>query len=389
MRRVFWLMTASVALVLLVPLAAAFPEAQSPLQHQWQSLFMTVFWAALVIGVLVEGLLVYTLIRFRRRPHGPKEGPQIHGNHRVEILWTIAPAVVMGWLLVVSWNGLTLTDNAPPADFYVDVTASQFSWAFKYPDGTKSNNGTLRVEEGKVVVLNVTSTDVIHAFSVPQLGVMIDAIPGRYTHAWFQAESPGVYHAMCRELCNNEYRAGHGRMTAKVHVFAAGEQEDSWGWPAVAGPAPPGGGGNVTGNETAQAVKLSPGGNFKLEPVEFVLEKGEAVAFAVKNDDPRALHNFFIGLYDEGQPDHGARWKSSDLEAGANETFAVPFPDEDVTFEMWCDVPGHRQAGMTGTITLGAGKALEAEKKPLLPGPQPAFVLLGIALVVLGLRRRQ
>lgn len=399
MRRALAPIALGLFLLATAPLAAAalFPEPHSPVQRQWQSMFMTVFWAALVIGLFVEFLILYALWRFRSRPGRPQRGPHIHGNTRMEIAWTIAPTVVMGWLLLISFQGLDLTDRGPTPDFYVEVTGSQFSWAFGYPDGTESSNGTMRVEQDKVVGLNVTATDVIHAFAVPQLGVMIDAVPGRTNHFWFQADAPGEYAAHCRELCNNEYRAGHGRMTAKVLVFGPGEQEKPWGWPAAAAAPPSGGnetgppGSNRTGDERVIPVSLSPNRSFKLDPETITVAKGEAVAFEIKNDDAGAPHNFFIGAkYDAAKPNDGAEWLSGDpLKPGESGDLLVTFPDSDVTFEIWCDVPGHYGAGMKGTLTVGAGSGIAEGPKPLLPGFEPGFLLLGLAGVGFALARRR
>lgn len=387
MRRVLLLVSLASAGVLFLPSAAAlFPEAQSPVQIKWQELFMTTFWAALAVGVIVEGLLLYILIRFRARKGGPTEGPHIHGNTKLEIAWTIAPALVMGWLLIISYNGLTLTDHRPDPDFTVDVTGSQFSWTFAYPDGNTSI-GTMRVEAQAIVALDVTSTDVIHAFAVPQLGVMIDAVPGRTNHFWFQALAPGEYHALCRELCNNEYRAGHGEMIAKVVVFPRGEQVKPYGAPPTAVPVRP------PANETAEApdatVSLSPAtAKFKLEPATLEFEKGAKATIGAANAD-KLPHNLYIGTFDPGKEKHGALWFSPDLGQGENDTFPTEFPNEDITFEMWCDIPGHRDAGMTGTVKIGAGGApVDAGPTPLLPGAEAVALLLALALLAGLLRRR-
>jgi hypothetical protein len=117
--------------------------------------------------------------------------------------------------------------------------------------------------------------------------------------------------------------------------------------------------------------------------------KGERLTIGASNDDPRAVHNLYIGIYDESQPDNGAKWKSEDLEKGQKGTFTAEFPDEDVTYEMWCNIPGHRQAGMSGDVKVGAGKEREEGPTPLLPAPSLPFVFLGLVGVLLFLRRRE
>src|SRR5688572_21922688 len=177
------LVLAILSLAVLVPTVAAkdswfFPDAGSQVQRDWQALFTQVFWVALVVFILVEGLLLYALLRFRRRKNGPQEGPHIHGNTKMEIAWTIAPTLVMAWLLVVSLQQLDKVDNGPSPDFIIDVVGTQFEFEFFYPPTyVNSTRGTLYVEEQRVVGLRVTSEDVIHAFNIPELGVMIDAVP--------------------------------------------------------------------------------------------------------------------------------------------------------------------------------------------------------------------
>src|SRR5207247_2231522 len=116
------------------------PDPHSPTEHQWISLFKTITIPAAIVFVLVEGLLIYALIRFRRRKTGPQEGPHIHGNTKMEIAWTIAPTLVMAWLLVVSLQALDRVDNSPNPDFHITVVGRQFAWEFQYPDGTSSQN---------------------------------------------------------------------------------------------------------------------------------------------------------------------------------------------------------------------------------------------------------
>ncbi|MBI2078668.1 MAG: hypothetical protein HYT80_09925, partial [Euryarchaeota archaeon] len=153
MRRVLVLvLLLGLPLLVAVSASAVAQEAASPTYAAWRDLFMTVLWVAIVVSIIVYGALIYALIRFRARKGGPKEGPHIHGNTRLEIMWSIAPAVVMGWLLFISFDGLFMVDDHPDddIDFWVDVTASQFRFDFSFPDGSESINGSFAVEDFSV-----------------------------------------------------------------------------------------------------------------------------------------------------------------------------------------------------------------------------------------------
>lgn len=386
----------TVGLLLVVPTALAF-EAVSPNGENWKKWFMQVFWVALIVGVVVWGLLIYALIRFRARKGGPQEGPHIHGNTRMEIAWTIAPALVMGWLLVISYNGLFITDT--PAedeyDFNIRVTASRFSWQFEYPDGELSTNGTLRVEANQTVKVILRSTDVIHAFGVTELAVMLDVRPDKDSVTWFKATVPGTYALRCRELCG----VGHSRMLGSIIIFPEGSEGDRhWGWAAPPVPTPTNTTSptttpptNTTTNQTAQGTPvtlfLAPG--LTITPAESTANVGDTLVVTADNTDG-IVHNLYIGVFDANQPDHGALWKTEDLQGGEKATIQVGAFDKDVTYEYWCDKPGHRQGlrqGMSGVLVVGKGSALE-EKEPLLPGPSPVVALVGVAVLVFVLRRR-
>lgn len=374
---------ALIVVVLALPTALAaglFPDPHSDVQLQWQDLFTQVFWAALVVFVLVEGLIAYAIIRFRRRKNGPQEGPHIHGNTKMEIAWTIAPTLVMAWLLVVSLNGLAITDTSPTPDVEIKVIGSQFLWRFEYPDGSKASTN-LHVEQGKVVRLTVVSTDVIHAFNIPSLGVMIDAVPGHVNHAWFRANEAGDYHAQCRELCG----AGHGLMRATVKVFPAGSANRSFGDPAAPAATTP----EPSANGTLLKVTLNSG--FRIAPAENTFDPGTELRVEVTNEDPGAPHNLYIGpKRAPGEPDSGATWKTADLGAGETATLSVRLPAEAGYWTIWCDVSGHFALGMKGFISTGGPPPPDgAGRTPLLPGFELPLLLGALLVSGLVLRRRR
>ena len=360
-----------------------FPDAGSQVQREWQALFTQVFWAALAVFILVEGLLVYALLRFRRRKGGPQEGPHIHGNTKMEIAWTIAPTLVMAWLLVVSLQQLDRIDNGPQPDFTVDVVGHQFYFEFFYPpDYAESTQGKLFVEEDKVVGLRVTSTDVIHAFNVPELGVMIDAVPGKTNYFWFKADNAGEYKFQCRELCG----VGHGAMNGTIVVAAAGANPRPFGEPQpptptnTSTPSPTGTNASVPAGDATQVVELS---EFAITPVNHETNPDETLVLQVNNKG-KLLHNLYIGTFG-GE----VKWKSKDLQGGESESLVIELPAEPGAWEWWCNIPGHKESGMYGSLSTG-GSPTGGGKEPILPGPSPlliVLVLLGVVIVVRAARR--
>lgn len=375
-------------------------------------IYEKIIWASIAVFLLVAVLLTYIIIRFRHRKGEKREVPQIHGNSKLEIAWTIGPALVMFWLLVISYNGLIAIDiPEEEPELFIDVEASRFLWVFTYPDGSEAGGRTadgtgpvLRVQEDTWVQLNVTSTDVVHALAVPGLDVMIDANPGHVNKVQFKAYEPGVYLVQCRQFCGT----GHGEMLAAVEVFEAGSQERAYGLAEEAPAAPPTGGeepGVEPGALPPADVEIDMTAfDFGFDPVPVELEPGQTVRLRVINDGP-SPHNLFVGEYDwqefQGEPvcdppaanGTGADdcWASATIGAGEETILQFTVPDEAIGYSLWCDISGHAQLGMLSYLAVGGEIPADAEagiQEPRLPGPGPALVILGIVGLALIARRR-
>lgn len=365
-----------------------------------------VVWVSLFIGGFVWILLVYALIKFRRRKDSPKDSPdQTHGNNKLEIAWTIAPALVMAWLLVISYNALVEIDGdqRPEPDFMVTAEAAQFSWNFVYPDGSESP--TLRVQEDTVVGVTVVSRDVIHAFGIQGVPVKVDALPGKENFAWFVIDDPGNYTVQCYQYCGS----AHGKMNADLVVFAAGTQEQAWGEPPGADadepePTEPAPGGNETGdqdgpagNQTAdveQAVTLMEWAITDGDAPPFVVEPGQTVRFNIRNDGPNVQHNFYIGTYgEEGSADREVLFQSDTiLPEESTELFATFDMEEGTVLQVWCDIAGHREAGMLGLLGVGVTPEDGGDtggEDPKLPAPSLAALVAAAALAAVIVARRR
>jgi cytochrome c oxidase subunit 2 len=218
----------------------------SPNADHIDTLYKLVLYVAAVVFVLVEGALVYSVIKFRAKKRVGIPAAQIHGNTRLEIGWTVAAGLILVVLTVITFvklpsiinppnsdaNGLVLSASlgqpTPPngKKLEICVQGRQFIWRYTY--GADCKNGAFSaklpysyeemvVPANTTVVLSIQSTDVIHSWWVPSLGGKVDAVPGYTTYTWFKAPHAGsVYRGQCAQLCGREHYA----MIAKVKVVS-------------------------------------------------------------------------------------------------------------------------------------------------------------------------
>jgi cytochrome c oxidase subunit 2 len=211
-------------------------------------LFMTTFWWALGVFILVEGVLIYAIWKFRARP-GDAEPEQVHGNTTLEIVWTIIPAAILAFIAVPTVRAIWKTSEQPGRDaMVVEVIGHQWWFEFRYPEYGIVTANELRVPVGRKVDLRLTTKDVIHSFWIPQLAGKRDMIARHTNHFWFTAEEAGSYPGQCAEFCGLQ----HGRMA--FHVVA----EDSTAFAAwVAGQKTPLADSTMAGDSLYQAGKTA------------------------------------------------------------------------------------------------------------------------------------
>jgi cytochrome c oxidase subunit 2 len=194
------------------------------------------FGIAALTFIIVEGLLLYAALRFRRKGHVDlhEEGlpDQTEGNRGLEIAWTIAPAIVLVVIFTISIVALRAVLSQPDTSsnisgdssaINVRVIGHQWWWEFQYPDLNIVTANEYNVPVNTVVNLTVESADVIHSYWAPQLGGKIDVIPGRSNHTWFKVTETGTYLGECAEYCGTE----HAKMHFKVEAETP-EQFQSW-----------------------------------------------------------------------------------------------------------------------------------------------------------------
>jgi len=190
-------------------LKPAGPEAQRIFD-----LSTPVFIIAGIIFVLVEAAVIYAALKFRDR--GDSEDPkQIHGNNRLEVLWTIIPALILVGVAIPTVKAVTDLTTRPENGLQVEVTGHQWWFEFTYPEQDITTANVLVMPVGAPVDLIMTSADVVHSFWVPRLAGKRDVIPGQTTYLKFEADEPGEYWGQCAEFCG----LSHAKMRIRVQVL--------------------------------------------------------------------------------------------------------------------------------------------------------------------------
>jgi cytochrome c oxidase subunit 2 len=249
---------ALLALLALAPGAFAFftpKSGGSPNADQINSLYKITLVIALIIFFAVEGALGYALWKFRARKG--RVAHQTHGNTRLEIGWTLAAAVILVGLAIVTFTKLASIQDPPNSNagseqlgaengllyasaerklppngksLNITVIGRQYIWQYIYP-GANERDGLgapysyeeMVVPTETTVTLNIVSEDVVHSWWVPELGGKFMAVPGYHNYTWFKIPKPGIYRGQCAALCGR----GHARMIATVKAVPPA-QFDAW-----------------------------------------------------------------------------------------------------------------------------------------------------------------
>jgi cytochrome c oxidase subunit 2 len=198
-------------------------DPASPSGEAINELYWFVFGICAVVFVAVEVALVLFILRFRRRPTTPvdAEGPQIHGNTRLEIIWTIIPSVILvviAIVVLVRTPAVHATGGDRSDELVVRVEGHQFYWRYVYPDGQISLD-TLVLPVDRAVKLELVSYDVNHSWWVHELTGKQDAIPGQMNELLLRPTKEGTYDGDCAELCG----VLHAVMPTTVEVVSQEE----------------------------------------------------------------------------------------------------------------------------------------------------------------------
>lgn len=222
------------------------PRGVTEVSQSVYDLHMTIFWICVVIGVVVFGVMFYSI--FKHRKSKGAVASQFHESTTVEVLWTIVPAII---LVAMAWPATTtLIQMYDTSDSDVDIKVTGYQWKWRYEylgEGvdffsnmstpkeeiyntkTKNENYLLEVDNELVVPINkkirflITANDVIHSWWVPDFAVKKDAIPGFINESWTRIPTPGIYRGQCTELCGKD----HGFMPVVVRAV---EEEEYEAW---------------------------------------------------------------------------------------------------------------------------------------------------------------
>ncbi|CAN5601715.1 hypothetical protein BH20CHL6_BH20CHL6_07610 [soil metagenome] len=297
-----------------------FPPPAATLQgEQVRALYPLIFWIAVVVFFLVEGLLLLAILRRRKLQDGLP--PQIHGSNKLELLWTSIPLIVVIGLFLASTFTLARMESgaaaaapedvpaasgAPGEDLAVqpqapavtvDVIAFQWQWTFEYEEeglsftGLGADGPVMVVPVDEPVGIRLHATDVIHSFYVPQFLFKRDVIPGRVNEFVFTVTEPGVYTGQCAEFCG----LAHAQMFFQVRAVPRADY-DAWveveqdRAAATPTPAPSGDGGGTGGAVLEVAAENAQ--EFTVDTLQ--APSGVALTIQFDNRDPNALHNVAI-----------------------------------------------------------------------------------------------
>ena len=198
-------------------------DTMGPVAQSQATIFYIIMYAGMVVFALVMGLLIWATIRYRRR-YTDRDPEQIHGNHALEIAWTVVPALILIAVAVPTINALFETSVSPDPDaLTVKATGNQWWFEFEIEELGVVTANELHIPVGEVINLQLEAKDVIHSFWVPKLAGKVDMIPNNTNTMWMQADEEGVFLGQCAEFCGES----HAFMRFRV-VAVSREDFDAW-----------------------------------------------------------------------------------------------------------------------------------------------------------------
>jgi cytochrome c oxidase subunit 2 len=218
-----------------------FPTAASTQAGPIDHLYDVLIWTSVPVFVLVTTIVLFSVVKFRMRPGEENlDGPPIHGNTRLEVIWTAIPAIILVVLCSYAWIVLNDIEEAKANEMRINVTGQQFAWTYEYPQssGKPIKSTQLYLPEDRPVRFFVKALDVLHDFWVPAFRMKIDAVPGIETKYRVTPNRLGTFPVVCAELCG----LGHSVMRSTAHVVTP-DEFDKWIAEQKAPAAAAGGGG--------------------------------------------------------------------------------------------------------------------------------------------------
>ena len=232
------------AAALPVDYQTGFQAAASPVMEQIEDFHRLLLWIIVAVCLFVLGLLVWIVVKYRA---GANPVPsKVHHNTLLEVAWTLIPVIILVFIAVPSFRLLYFEAAIPKPDVTIKAIGKQWFWTYEYPgaqagftydslglsdaDAAKSGkprllgvDNPIYVPVNKVIQIDTVGADVIHSWAMPQMGVKMDAVPGRINQTWFKPTQTGVFYGQCSELCG----ARHAYMPIELHVVSQADY-DSW-----------------------------------------------------------------------------------------------------------------------------------------------------------------
>jgi cytochrome c oxidase subunit 2 len=235
-------------LAILVRPAAALPydyqmgfqPAASPVMEQIESFHTELVWIIVAVCLFVLALLAWIVVQYRAGKNAVPS--KVHHNTILEVAWTLIPVIILVIIAIPSFKLLYYEAAIPKPDVTIKAIGKQWFWSYEYPgsaagftfdslglsdvDAKKADkprllgvDNPIYVPVGKVVEVDIVGADVIHSWAMPQMGVKLDAVPGRINKTWFKATRTGVFYGQCSELCG----ARHAYMPIELHVVSGAD----------------------------------------------------------------------------------------------------------------------------------------------------------------------
>jgi cytochrome c oxidase subunit 2 len=217
-----------------------FQQSASPVMDQILSFHNLLLWIITATCLFVLALLVWIVIKYRAKANPVPS--KVHHNTLLEVAWTLIPVIILVFIAVPSFRLLYFQETLPKPDVQIKAIGKQWFWTYEYPGSAAGFtfdslmlsdedakaagkprllgvDNALYVPVNKVIEVETAAADVIHSFALPQMGVKMDAVPGRLNKTWFKATRTGVFYGQCSELCGSR----HAFMPIEVHVVTDAE----------------------------------------------------------------------------------------------------------------------------------------------------------------------
>ncbi len=202
------------------PLDSLSPEG--PYARSIDELFWITFWIAVVIFAIVQGALLFSVFVYKEKPDSP-EPKQIHGNTKLEIIWTVIPVLILAAIAVPTVRTIFDLAREPENALKIEVIGHQWWFEYKYPDYGITTANVLVIPADRPVRLEMWSNDVLHNYWVPKLNGKRYLVPGQTTYLNLHADSPNEFWAQCGEYCG----LSHSKMRGRVLSLS---EEDFASW---------------------------------------------------------------------------------------------------------------------------------------------------------------